>query len=533
MKKLLSLVLTLIILFATLLAMPTSASAAEATTPTGIPLSEIENRIDELIETYMDEFTPGAAITVVHEGEIIFSRGYGYTNLERQMPINPATTVFELGSIGKLFVWTSVMQLVEQGLINLDNDIHNYLPEDLASQLNFRYSFTMRDLLNHSAGFGEFNFNMLQDAESVVSQSTLREGLLATQPRQIYEPGTAKAYSNFGSALAAYIVGYISGFDTFADYERINFLEPLGMTNTRNQPDWFGDDAFMQEKARGHFPNADGGFNQVMWWYSPIYPAGTIKGTSENLAQFAIALMPPHYESGPLFDSRDTLDLMLSPSYSDPSVLRGMNHGFLTYDGIYPGFGHSGGTTGFNSNFVIVPSQNFGVITLTNAAGGNRLSGEILDLLIGNSWDKAVPLAKNLPDATNLTGTFVSLRRNEGNMMESLDSLLFGTHVQINAIDENTITFNIGNEVITYKQIEPYVFRAVSANNPFARNTARNMYEISFVMENGQPTRLSTSFADDFTVQTFGQSTLASLINMALYAISMLFFLVMPIIIFV
>ena len=529
MKKLLALALSFIIL----LAIPLSVSAAEATTPTGIPLSEIGKHIDEIIATYMHEFTPGIAIAVVHDGKTIFSRGYGYADAGRQLPIDPATAVFEFGSVGKLFVWTSVMQLAEQGLLDLDSDIHNYLPEDLVRQFNFSYSFTMRDLLNHSAGFGEFNFNMIQDAEAVVNQTTLREGLLATQPRQIYVPGTAKAYSNFGSALAAYIVGYLSGFDTFADYERINILKPLGMINTRNQPDWFGDSEFMQTKARGHFPNAHGGFNQVFWWYSPIYPAGTIKGTAEDLAQFAIALMPPQHEASPLFSSRDTLDLMLSPSYSNPRVFRGTHHGFLTYDGIYLGIGHSGGTTGFNSNFVIIPSQSFGVITLTNAAGGGRLSEEILDLLIGNSRDTEVPLAENLPDAASVAGTFVSLRRNQGNMMESTDSLLFGTHVQINALDENTITFTRGSEVITYRQTAPYVFRVVSADNYLARNTARNMYKISFITENGQPIKMSTSFVDDFTIQTFNQSTLATLINMALYFISMLFFLIMPIIIFV
>ncbi|MCL1786423.1 MAG: beta-lactamase family protein, partial [Defluviitaleaceae bacterium] len=233
MKKSLSLLLA----FICMLAIPLSASAAEATTPTGIPLSQIESRINALVEAYMHEFTPGAAITVVHDGQIIFSRGYGYADLARRVPVDPAATVFEYGSISKLFVYVSVMQLVEQGLLDLDADIHTYLSDESASLFNFEKTFTMRDLLNHSAGFGGFNFNMAQDAENVTVHRTLREALLATQPPQIFEPGTATAYATFSSALAAYIVSHITG-QGFSTYEREHIFAPLDMGNTRSQPDW-------------------------------------------------------------------------------------------------------------------------------------------------------------------------------------------------------------------------------------------------------------------------------------------------------
>jgi len=201
--------LLLALSFSILYVPPLFALASSTTTPTGIPLSEIENRIGELVASYMRKFTPGTAIAVVYDGEIIFSRGYGYADIERQIPVDPATTVFEYGSISKLFVYMSVMQLVEQGLLDLDADIHVYLPEDLARKVNFQYNFSMRDLLNHSARFGGFNFNISQDAENVTTKRTLREALLATQPPQIFEPGTATAYATFSSALAAFIVSYI------------------------------------------------------------------------------------------------------------------------------------------------------------------------------------------------------------------------------------------------------------------------------------------------------------------------------------
>ena len=232
--------------------------AVEPATPTGIPLSEIGNRIDELVAKYMHEGAPGLAVAVVKDGEIVFSRGYGFADVEKQISIDPATTVFEYGSISKMFVYISVMQLVEQGLLNLDADIHTYLPEDF----QFEKTFTIRHLLNHSAGFGEFFFNAFRDAEKVENETTLLEGLLNAQPSQIFEPGAASSYSNFGNALLAYVVSRISGQE-YSVFERQNILDPLGMFNTKNQPDWFKNRQFLQAKAKGYQHDGNCGFQSL------------------------------------------------------------------------------------------------------------------------------------------------------------------------------------------------------------------------------------------------------------------------------
>jgi len=510
-----------ILLFFTLL-LPT-VYAAEPATPTGIPLSEIGNRIDELVANYMHESTPGLAVAVVKDGEIVFSRGYGYADIEKQISIDPAVTVFEYGSISKLFVYISVMQLVEQGLLNLDADIHTYLPEDF----RFEKTFTIRHLLNHSAGFGEFFFNAFHNAEKVENETTLLEGLLNTQPRQIFEPGAASSYSNFGSALLAYIVSLISEQE-FSDFERQNILAPLGMTNTKNQPDWFKNNQFLQSKAKGYQPDNSGGFQAAPWWYISIYPAGALNGTAEDLAQLAIALTPLHDEPCKLFKSRDALDLMLSPSYSDQKIMRGMYHGFFRYDGIYPTFGHGGGTGGFSTEFAIAPSERFGVVLLTNSVLGMLFYNKIYDLLMGNSMAIVSPSTSNLPDVSIVQGNYVSLRRHEGNILEPLNFLL-GTNLRVNAIDENTITLNWMGLTFTYQQTEPYFFKLISADGAFA-NT---MYELYFRMENGRPAGISISAPFDATVQTFRQSMTAFVVSTAIVIISILFFLVMPIILLI
>jgi len=496
-------------------------------TPTGIPLSEVGDRLDALVAEYMNESTPGAAITIVKDGEIVFSRGYGYADTQRRIPVDPAATVFEYGSIGKLFIYVSIMQLAEQGLLDLDADIHTYLPDDFARELNFEKTFTLRDLLNHSAGFGEFFFNLFMDSHTALGDSVLRDGLLMSQPAQIFEPGTFSSYSNFGSALAAYAVTYVSGLD-FTAYERTNILDIIGMYNTRNQPDWINDNYYIQSQAIGHAPDGRGGFIEMPWAIIPIYPAGALRGTAEDLARFAMALTPEHGASGPLFNSRSTLDLMLSPSYSDPNVMRGTLHGFMSYDSIFPAIGHGGGTAGFSTEVVVLPSERFGVVVLTNAVGANAFNDKVLDLLIGNSRDAVVSHRGDLPDVANMAGNFVMLRRHEGNVMEPLNFIL-GSNATVEAIGEDTISVSVMGMSIIYRQVEPYVFRLISSDAPIARMA----YEIRAVVENGEIVGLSMSGPFDLTVETFGQSMTAFMINASILGIITLFFLVMSIIVFI
>ena len=218
MRKLLAILLLLTLL---LTAIP-PAFATAAQTPSGLSFAEMEHRIDALMTEYVGVVTPGAAVVVVHEGEIIFSRGYGWADTRNQIPVDPAVTIFEYGSINKPFIWVAVMQLVEQGLLDLDADINTYLPESFV----FEMPFTMRDVLNHTAGFEDVLFSVLLDAAGQTKLTqTLEEALLTSQPQQIFTPGMVFSYSNWGASLAALIVERISG-QAYAVFERENVILP-------------------------------------------------------------------------------------------------------------------------------------------------------------------------------------------------------------------------------------------------------------------------------------------------------------------
>jgi CubicO group peptidase (beta-lactamase class C family) len=491
---------------------------AAETTPSGIPLSELGSRIDALVASDMDVSTPGCAIVVSKDGEIVFSKGYGFADVEKKTPIDPASTIFEYGSVSKTFVYVSVMQLVEQGMLDLDANIAIYLPDEVNSAFDFAYPITLRDLINHSAGFGENMFNSCSDAQTTTRESTLHDALIATQPAQVYRPGTASSYSNFGNALAAYIVSQVSGQD-YAAYEKQHILEPLGMEHTKNQPDWFGDDAFFATKARGYALNTAGGFVDVPWWYISIYPAGALNGTAEDLARFAQALTQPPHEAGPLFETRRTLDEMLSPSFDDPDVMRGTYHGFFTYDGAEQTLGHAGQTGGFNTDLEIVPSQRFDVVILSNANLGMVFNNKVLDLVMGNSIDLLPDPSPDFPDAHDVAGSYLSLRRHSGNPLALANALLAG--VTVEAIDENTIELTMMELTQQYRQVAPYVYRATTPDT-----LARFAYELTFRMEGDRPIALTVNSPFDATPATWSQGMPALLGGVILAVASIVFFLV-------
>lgn len=175
---------------------------------------------------------PGAVVTIVKDGKILTSRGFGYADVDKLTPVDPDRTLFRSGSISKLFTWTAVMQQVEQRRIDLDRDVNAYL--DFKIPPRDGQPITMRQLMTHTGGFEE-------SAKGIVFYDKkfdlpLGAYLKRWMPTRIFAPGTTPAYSNWGTTLAAYIVMRTSGEDFDAYLDRHVFA-PLGMRNsTFRQP---------------------------------------------------------------------------------------------------------------------------------------------------------------------------------------------------------------------------------------------------------------------------------------------------------
>lgn len=359
--------------------LPAFSESSEGHTPSGIEFNDLEERIQLFMQEHIGISTPGASVVIVKDGEIIFSGAYGLADVEEDIPVD-SDTVFEYGSISKLFVWVSAMQLVEQDKLDLDTDIRTYFPEAFNKKWKHPYSMTMRDLMNHSGGFGEYPFDLLL-AEDTTEEKTLADTILNAHPKQYYEPGTASAYSNYGAAVAGYVIECISG-KPFYLYQKENIFDRIGMKNTAGHVLWKDNPGILEHKGQGYAPDKEGGFTEAGWSRFALYPAGSADGTAGDLALFAMALMPAQRKGSPLFRSQDSLSTIFSHSYE--AGASGTSHGFQEFGSASsPAFGHSGNTVGFSAQLAIVPEERFGLIVLTNVLDELDITFGLQDLLRG------------------------------------------------------------------------------------------------------------------------------------------------------
>src|SRR5690606_11857991 len=170
--------------------------------------------------------SPSGTVAISLRGELIFEKGYGYQDVETRIPVDPAKTLFRPGSVSKLFTWVSVMQLVEQGKLDLDADVNTYL-ETFKIREAFDTPITLRNIMTHTAGFedGGLGYLIIDDPDRIMP---LREAMQRYQPDRVNPPGKQTAYSNYATALAGLIVENVSGLP-FADYVQQHIFDPLGM----------------------------------------------------------------------------------------------------------------------------------------------------------------------------------------------------------------------------------------------------------------------------------------------------------------
>ena len=504
-------------------------------TPSGISFNQLEDEIGAVVNRHLGFSMPGVAIVVVHEGEMVFSQGWGYANLEQGILIDPSTTAFPWASTSKLFVWTSVMQLVEQGLIDLDVDVMTYLPNELVASFDFNYTFTMRDLMNHTAGFGENFLDNILVLDGFDGAVNLQAALLSAQPQQIFEPGTVSAYSNFGTALAAYVVGHVSG-DGFAAFERTHILQPAEMFQTLNLPDWLGHNDFLEAKAIGYQPTVDGNFATLDMFPPILYPQGGLVGTAEDLARFAIALTPAAGEPGVLFENPETVTTLFSPSSIDHANFPGTHHGFMSQSGAMPAFGHGGDAIGHVAYFNVVPETRFGFVVLANTAGAinpieaSDIRFDIEALLLGQDV-VTPPTIENLPNATEVEGIFARGRSMDGTFLEFLDFLMVPP-VRIRAVDYNNIELTMGIfGTSSYQQVAPHAFVRTSSDNTILPAALGD--ELYFRMEDGEVVQLHIGNGNDFLPRASFRSDVDLISSLVMIVVTASFFLVMPIVLLI
>src|SRR5919205_1933343 len=174
-----------------------------------------------------DKHVAGATVAVVKDGALFYAKGYGYSNVDRRAPVHADRSLFRIGSTSKLFTWTAVMQLVEQGKLGLDTDVNQYL--DFKIPATYPQPITMRHIMTHTPGFEEDGRDLITD--DTAKLIPLGRWLQTHIPGRVRPPGTFSSYSNYATALAGYIVQRTSGIP-FDNYIEQHILVPLRMSET-------------------------------------------------------------------------------------------------------------------------------------------------------------------------------------------------------------------------------------------------------------------------------------------------------------
>ncbi|MBO4319985.1 MAG: beta-lactamase family protein [Treponema sp.] len=348
-----------------------------------IPLNH--ESLSSSVSAYVKEREAGlasVAVGVFSNGETVYEDYFGYADIDVKLHAD-FETVYEWGSVSKLFVWVSVMQLYEQGKIDLEKDIREYISDGIIKKFTYDEKITMLNLMNHTAGFQECAYQNEKTTESDIKPlaQTLRE----QQPNQVYKPGEYTAYSNWGCTLAAYIVQIVSGME-YASYVHKNILEPLGMKHTAVSAT-HADNLWVKEKRellKTYVINSEGredfGTNVS---YVEVYPAGAVISPLSDMMIFAKALANP---SSGIFKKVQTHKEFLSPtSYFGNSNIPKNCHGMWTAFYAKTFMGHDGNTNGCSASLLFNPDSQDGIVIMVNECGETAFCYGLPELVFGSA----------------------------------------------------------------------------------------------------------------------------------------------------
>jgi CubicO group peptidase (beta-lactamase class C family) len=329
---------------------------------------------------------PGASVSVVADGQLLTARGYGLadtgTEGDPARPVDPDDTLFRVGSVSKVVSATAVMRLVEEGRLDLDADVQQYLDFDLDTP---RGAVTLRHLLTHTSGFEEVIAGLIGAPGSEVS---LRDAVSAAPPEQVFAPGTTPAYSNYGASLAGYVAERVSG-EPFAELVQEEVFEPVGMTSSSFEQPLPAD---LDARLAKGYPDD----SQPSWPTEVVNaaPAGAMTSSATDMARFMLAHLGdlPADES-PL--TADTLAEMHRPALDSDdlgTLAEGQRMDLAFFDDSTPGlpaFGHDGDTQVFHTAMRMFPEQDAGIFVTLNGNGRDPMdSSELRTTLLEGFADR-------------------------------------------------------------------------------------------------------------------------------------------------
>ncbi len=336
---------------------------------------ELAARVDSVFAPWDRSDSPGCALGIVKDGQLVYARGYGMANLEHSIPIAPRT-VFDIGSTAKQFTAASILLLEQQGKLSRDDDIRRFLPEIP----DYGRPITIRHLLHHTSGLRDYLTLMALAGIHFDGVTTEEDALriIARQKGLNFAPGEDYLYSNSGYFLLSLIVKRVSG-RSLREFAEENIFRPLGMKSTQFQDDHT---RIIPHRATGYAPAPSGGFRLNMSQFEQTGD-GALWTTVEDLVLWDRNFYEPKV-GGP-----DLIRQLLEPgrllSGETVAYAAGLIKG--TYRGLTV-IRHGGSWAGYRAELLRFPEQRFSVICLCNLSTINptRLAYQVADLYLASAF---------------------------------------------------------------------------------------------------------------------------------------------------
>jgi CubicO group peptidase (beta-lactamase class C family) len=425
---------------------------------------------------------PGAIVVVVKDGQILTERGYGYADLATKAPVDPKTTMFRPGSITKTFTWTAVMQLEEQGKLNLDADVNQYL--DFKIPPRDGKPVTLRQIMTHTGGFEEKYRYLMSDKPD----TTLEAYIKGWTPKRVFAPGEVPAYSNYAAALAGYIVQRVSG-QSWADYVTQHILQPLDMTHSSVQEPFPA--SVKPFLSKGY---KTGSTTPFYIESVPAAPAGQLAASGEDMGHFMIAQLQNGAYGNVRIMKPETAIALHAAQHKIYPALNAMALGFVEdYRNGHRVVWHNGGTQVFLSDMRLFIDDNVGVFISLNSPGKPEAVEGLQGALYHGFADRyfpdtrpleapAVDKATALAHAKLMAGPWESSRRSFTSFVSIGD--LFGA-MTLTANPDGTVSLAKGGAAAKWVEVQPFVWRNMNDRND----------EMQAILKDGRPVMFGFSMA--------------------------------------
>src|SRR6476660_2833586 len=327
------------------------------------PQTDIVARMDQVVQSHVPSKQFMGAVLVAQDGKVLFDKGYGFANLEWDVPNTP-TTKFRLGSITKQFTAASILLLEERGKLKVEGPVKKYMPDAPAAW----DKVTIFHVLTHTSGIPSFtSFPEFRSKEAHAMTPQQLVDWFRDKPLE-FEPGTKWNYSNSGYVLLGYLIEKISG-QSYIDFLQQNIFTPLGMKDSG----YDSNSTVIAHRAAGYAPGKDGPENAGFVHMSIPFSAGALYSTTEDLLRWEQGLF------GGKVLKPESLVKMTTPFKQDYAFGLGVS----TQNG-HKMIAHDGGIQGFNTSLAYFPDDKLVVAVLANLNGpAGQIAGNLAKVALG------------------------------------------------------------------------------------------------------------------------------------------------------